>query len=130
MFMSWFWRKRSTHSAPRPGRLGAPCMSHKDVVGAALLSPGFAPDCSVWRLTINEDGILHQEMRISNSQNSFSGESRASDVTLPAGALEEILSVAERIGFERFDDKYDDSVLDEATFWIAVRSSNGHKKVE
>jgi hypothetical protein len=69
-------------------------MLDQDVVGAALLHPGFGPDFTVWRLTINGDGLLRQEVQIWNGPDD---EFRHEEVQLPAAEVGAILALAEQI---------------------------------
>jgi hypothetical protein len=119
---------------PTADRILRPAQSplgENEIVGAALLSPGFGPESSTWKLTIDRGGCLRQDIRVPSYENQRNGASRLEMVSLPAEELGAILSVAERIGFRQFQDSStDDAVTDQETLWIAVRYPDKLKAVE
>lgn len=131
--MSWFWPKRSTPAPDLPRRLAPLAMSEEHVVGAALLSPGFAPDLSTWRLTITRAGLLRQVILVADYENSYRGELRQEASHLPSEELVAVMALAERIGFRNFRDRYEHEtmmVTHLPTLLIAIRFADAIKAVE
>ncbi len=108
-------------------------MTEYDLVGAALLSPGFASDLSTWRLTINRDSLLSQEIRVANYEDSYRAQMRQESTRLPSDELMAIVALAERTGFRNFRDRYEHEtmvVLDLPTLSISIRFGELIKTVE
>jgi hypothetical protein len=123
-----FWRKRPTSSRALPKGLGKPNLSAQDILGAALLYPRFGPSSANWRLMVNQDGLLRQEVQIWGYPED---EFRHEEVQLPAGEVGEIVALAERLGFPNFRDSYEDcQVSDQEGLWIAVRFADKLKTVQ
>jgi hypothetical protein len=113
------------------GLLGRPTLSESDVIGAALINPGFSPHDTVWRLTIDRDGLLRQEVRTRNYQRTPMDEFHYGEIKVANEELSAILEVANRIGFRNLSDVYeDDRITDQATLWLAVRFGTGLKTVQ
>jgi hypothetical protein len=106
-------------------------MSEGQVIGAALLRPGFYPPNTVWRLTIDGKGLLRQEVQIRNYQKTPSNEFLCGESKLTNLELEGILDLAHQVGFAKLSDRYEDwRVTSQATFWLAVRFETYLKTVE
>jgi hypothetical protein len=108
-------------------------MTDEDVISAAQVTPGFCEDLSTWRVTISRDGRLRQEIALSTSANSYRRELRQLVAQLRPSDVDELLAVADRIGFRRFRDHYTHEtmvVTDLPTWAISVRYGNAVKTVE
>ena len=107
-------------------------MAEDDVISAAIVSPGFWEDLSTWRVTINRDGGLRQEIRLCTGANGYKDELRREASQVPVDELAAILATAERIGFKDFRDHYEpeDDVTDLGTFSISLRVDGEYKTVE
>jgi hypothetical protein len=106
-------------------------MSDREVVGAALLDPGFGAYNVVWRLTVDREGLMRQEVRTWNYQKSPRDEFLYGDAMLDTRELAAVVSVAERVGFRNLSEAYEDyKVTDQETLWLAVRFGTHLKTVQ
>jgi hypothetical protein len=129
--MPWFWRKQPRPAPVSRGPLGKPALSEQEVVGAALLSPRFCDDLTVWQLTIHQGGLLRQKIRTVNFENTVRCELRHEETKIPIEELDTILAAAEHVGFRHYQDNYDDcGVSDQEDLWLAIRYPDGLKAVQ
>ncbi len=95
--------------------------------------PAFSEDLSTWRIEIDDTGLLVQEIRESTHANGYSSERRRAMGRVSSSDLEEILEIAERVGFERLDEHISSSTLhatDQETVSISIRYGESVKRVE
>jgi hypothetical protein len=97
-------------------------MPRDALLAAALLFPGNVGDLSTWRLAINANGGMCQEI-------DTAGRSRTVEARVSAEDLAAILAVVERIKFLRFRPHYS-AGTDCDTRAISVRISGFAKRVE
>ncbi|WP_171475803.1 hypothetical protein [Frigoriglobus tundricola] len=94
------------------------------MIAAAQVMPGFSDDLSRWRITISHDGGLRQEIFLAISSNMYCDELRREAVQLRPADVDEILALADRIGFRGFRDSYSHEtmvVTDLPCWFISVR---------
>jgi hypothetical protein len=77
-----------------------------DVLGAALLSPQGAKDFITWKLTIDESGLMTQNIFL-NSYPLYPGVNLTRTSQLAAWRLERLLQFAVEIDFADLDEDYD-----------------------
>lgn len=106
-------------------------MDDDDVVEAALLTPAFREDLSTWSLSISRDGVLVQEVFQWRSGSDRKEIVRLETAQVPPEEVAEILALARRLGFDGFQDRYDDYFCtDQDTRSITVRFRDKVKRVE
>ena len=100
-----------------------------DDLGAALLSPGFAEDLTTWRLTIDESGLVTQDIFL-NCSPLYRREVVTRTSQLSTDQLENLLQLAREIRFHRVKGKdYDPGTDDAETTTIVLKTLSGTKRV-
>lgn len=108
-------------------------MSADDVIAAGQILPGFSDDLSTWRIVINRDGRLRQQIDLATSENNYREESAQKTALIAPEDVQAILAVANEIGFHNFNEYYEhefDSVTDLQTCSITIRFGDEVKTVE
>lgn len=99
-----------------------------NVLGAALLSPGFCEDLTTWRLTIDESGLITQEIFLCcYPQYDHKQFVRISQLTREQ--LSHLLQLAVEIDFARLNKEYDSGADDVETTTIVLKTPSGTKHV-
>ena len=80
-------------------------LGSSEVVGAALLVPAFTSDLSTWWLTINNEGLITQQVRQKQPPR-YTGELITLKRQLSDIQLASIYEILKAIGFFEFGDEY------------------------
>lgn len=99
-----------------------------DVLGAALLCPGFCADLTTWRLTIDQLGLITQEIFL-YCDPLYRGTNVTRTSQLTRDQLENLLQLAEEIEFTRLKEVYDEGADDVGTTTIVLSTADGVKRV-
>lgn len=113
---------------PYPCPKPSPELSEQDIIGAALLSPGFAYDLSTWQLTISNNGLLSQTVRNSQPPN-YSAEQTTLQRQLSQGQLVMLQELTDSIRFNDLDDEYSCAWTDQPETRLVVRTGDFIKSV-
>lgn len=101
-----------------------------DVLGAALLCPGFCEDLTTWRLTINESGFVTQDIYLYCDPLYTKHEVLTRTTQLTGEQLDELLTLADETDFVSLNDEYEQgSVDDDQTTAIVLKTPEGVKHV-
>lgn len=103
-------------------------LSEQDIIGAALLSPGFAYDLSTWQLTISNNGLLSQRVRKSQPPNYFA-EHIILQRQLSYEQLGMLHELIDNIKFNDLDDEYSCAWTDQPHTRLVVRTDDFVKSV-
>ncbi len=100
------------------------------VIGA-VYGPGFSYDLSAWRLVIDEEGNLFQEIDVSQwtAENVHIREHRREHVVIGPEAVLQLLLEAQRLEFSSCKDSYDHSITDQESRLISIRFGEIDKTV-
>lgn len=100
------------------------------VIGA-VYGPGFSEDLSSWRLVIDDEGNLFQEIDVWQwtTESVHIQEHRREHVVIGPDAVLQLLLEAQRLEFTSYDDSYDPSITDQPDRIISVRFGEIDKTV-
>ena len=98
------------------------------VIGATF-APGFTEDLSSWRLVIDDEGNLFQDIKVSTHENQWQGEQRQEYFFIGQDKVIQLLLTAEEVGFMSYKDSYDISVTDQALHVLSIRFGECEKTV-
>jgi hypothetical protein len=92
------------------------------VIGATF-HPGFSEDLSHWRLAIDEDGNLFQDIKVWRwtKESGIIQEERQEQVQIGVEVVLELLLKAEQLGFHSYQHSYNSNVDDLPSYLISVR---------
>ncbi len=107
----------------------AQIMSPTDLFGAEF-RPGFHPDNSRWKLWVGSDGLLSQVVRISKPFEGVEPYYAHHHRRIGIREARSVVRLAERVGFAKFQDKYESGITDLPTMRIALRLTDKLKVVE
>ena len=97
----------------------------------ATYSPGFDEDLSSWRLVIDDEGNLFQDVKVYQwKRQHLVNERRQEQVVIGQDAVIRLLLKTEEIGFTRFQDSYSSPILDLPLYRIYLRFGNDNKTVD
>lgn len=99
-----------------------------DVFGAALLSPGFCEDLTTWRLTIDESGLITQEILL-HCDPLYLSEKLTRTSQLTQEQLQRLRQLANDLKFDRLKEEYDPQTDDAETTTIVLMTPDGPKSV-
>lgn len=100
------------------------------VIGAEY-GPGFSSDLSRWRLAIDDEGNLFQEIAIWQwtAEKGIVREHRREHVEIGQDTVLQLVLKAQEVGFQSYEDSYQRSITDQSTRTISVRFGEIDKTV-
>lgn len=105
-----------------------PFRRHRDAVVWARYSTGFSEDLSSWFLTIDANGLLTQNISISNMANGFKGENRIEKVETGISFVFQVFQRANEINFWEMQIQTNACITDMSGYAIGLRDAQ-HERV-